>query len=197
LGPIQAIGVDEIAYAKSHKYLTLVYQIDGHGTRLLWIGNQRARLRDLLRYNLKSVRAYLLKEDFQKFWDYNSPTWAGMGKIESSTLQRDLGQFTGAETWYRHPLNRHLLYTAGVQFFVEQAGCYWFLDIVATELFQLQQTELFLMITLAVDDGEADIVADDGDGNVVFHRHIHFTDAPSGEWRFYLTDNVVLLPNEY
>jgi len=37
---------------------------------------QRFRLRDLLRYNLKTVRAYLLKEDFQQFWDYNSPTWA-------------------------------------------------------------------------------------------------------------------------
>jgi transposase len=38
---------------------------------------QRIRLRDLLRYNLKSVRAYLLKEDFQQFWDYTSPAWAG------------------------------------------------------------------------------------------------------------------------
>ena len=35
------------------------------------------RLRDLLRYNLQTVRAYLLKEDFQQFWKYNSPTWAG------------------------------------------------------------------------------------------------------------------------
>lgn len=38
---------------------------------------QRLRLRDLLRYNLKSVRAYLLKELFQQFWQYDSPTWAG------------------------------------------------------------------------------------------------------------------------
>jgi transposase len=37
---------------------------------------QRFRLRELLRYNLKTVRAYLLKEDFQQFWEYNSPTWA-------------------------------------------------------------------------------------------------------------------------
>jgi transposase len=37
---------------------------------------QRFRLRDLLQYNLKTVRAYLLKEDFQQFWDYTSPTWA-------------------------------------------------------------------------------------------------------------------------
>lgn len=175
LGPIQAIGVDEIQYAKGHKYLTLVYQIDAGMTRLLWIGKertmesfgqffdmigqdlatriefvcsdmwrpylrvirercsnalnildrfhivaklnealddvraaearrltqdgfepvlkksrwcllkrktnlsgtQRVRLRDLLRYNLKTVRAYLLKEEFQQLWDYDSPTWAG------------------------------------------------------------------------------------------------------------------------
>jgi transposase len=28
-------------------------------------------------YNLKTVRAYLLKEAFQQLWDYNSPAWAG------------------------------------------------------------------------------------------------------------------------
>jgi transposase len=38
---------------------------------------QLFRLRDLLRYNLKTVRAYLLKEAFQQLWDYRSPTWAG------------------------------------------------------------------------------------------------------------------------
>lgn len=38
---------------------------------------QEVKLKDLLNYNLKSVRAYLLKEDFQGLWDYVSPTWAG------------------------------------------------------------------------------------------------------------------------
>ena len=38
---------------------------------------QRFPLRDLLRYNLKTVRTYLLKEAFQQLWDYNSPAWAG------------------------------------------------------------------------------------------------------------------------
>jgi transposase len=174
LGPIFAIGVDEIQYAKGHKYLTLVYQIDDL-TRLLWVGQertvatfegffamiggelasqiefvcsdmwkpylrvirehcsqalhvldrfhivakmnealddvrasearkmfaaghepllkktrwcllkrkrnltstQRFRLRDLLHYNLTTVRAYLLKEDFHQFWEYASPVWAG------------------------------------------------------------------------------------------------------------------------
>jgi transposase len=38
---------------------------------------QKYRLRDLLRHNLRTVRGYLLKEDFQQLWDYVSPTWAG------------------------------------------------------------------------------------------------------------------------
>lgn len=40
-------------------------------------GKQRRKLRDLMRYSLKSVRAYLLKEGFQIFWKYKCPIWAG------------------------------------------------------------------------------------------------------------------------
>jgi transposase len=40
-GQIDAIGVNEIQYAKGHKYLTLVYQIDLDVTRLLWVGRER------------------------------------------------------------------------------------------------------------------------------------------------------------
>lgn len=38
---------------------------------------QKPRLRELLQLNLRTVRAYLLKEDFQFFWGYTSATWAG------------------------------------------------------------------------------------------------------------------------
>ena len=175
LSGITAIGVDEIAWHKGHKYLTLVYQIDVGKTRLLWIGKERtvktllrffrffgqsnsqalkyvcsdmwrpylkvikkkaggalhildrfhivaklnkaidevragearqmkadgyepllkksrwcllkrkenltesqeAKLSDLLQYNLRTIRAYLIKEDFNGFWEYVSPAWAG------------------------------------------------------------------------------------------------------------------------
>jgi len=175
LSNIEAIGIDEIAWKRGHKYLTLVYQIDAGCRRLLWIGqdrktktllrffwwlgrerslqlrficsdmwkpylrviakkaghaihvldrfhimsgfskaidevraqeartlksegyepvltktrwlllkrpenltdNQEIKLAELLRYNLKSVRSYLLKEEFQFFWSYASPYWAG------------------------------------------------------------------------------------------------------------------------
>lgn len=37
---------------------------------------QTAKLSELLKCNLKAVRAYLLREDFQRFWEYRSPAWA-------------------------------------------------------------------------------------------------------------------------
>ena len=175
LSGVTAIGVDEIAWQRGHRYLTLVYQIDGHCKRLLWIGEKRTvktllrffrwlgrdrshalqfvcsdmwkpylkviakkaakainildrfhimthlskaidevraqevkelqakgyeavltktrwlllkrpenltakqdtKLAELLQYNLRSIRAYLLKEEFQLFWSYISPYWAG------------------------------------------------------------------------------------------------------------------------
>lgn len=39
-------------------------------------GKQRLRLRELLQYNLRTVRAWLLKEEFQQLWEYVSPVWA-------------------------------------------------------------------------------------------------------------------------
>ncbi len=38
---------------------------------------QRTRLRDLVRHNLKAVRAMLLRETFEPFWTYRSVDWAG------------------------------------------------------------------------------------------------------------------------
>ena len=38
---------------------------------------QTVKLAELLQYNLQSVRSHLLREDFQQFWEYTSPGWAG------------------------------------------------------------------------------------------------------------------------
>ena len=171
---VATIGVDEIAWRKGHKYLTLVDQLDAGRRRLLWVGRERKiktlegffdwfgeersgrlgvvcsdmwkaylrvvaeraqaavhvldrfhivqklgkaidevragevkqlraqgeepalkntrwlllrrqenlseeqepKLAELLKLNLRTVRAYLLKEDFQQFWDCRSPTVA-------------------------------------------------------------------------------------------------------------------------
>jgi transposase len=174
LDGIRAIGVDELAWKKGHKYLTLVYQLDHGRRRLLHIARdrtaqsfhsffdmlgdertkaivfvasdmwraflnvvrercsmaihvldrfhvtqllskavdtvrrdevrtlratgrpawltktrwlllkrrenrtheERGRLRSLLGLNLRSIRATLLKEEFQRFWSYSSAAWA-------------------------------------------------------------------------------------------------------------------------
>jgi transposase len=176
LAGIRAIGVDELAWARGHQYVTVVYQIDEGCRRLLWVGQHRtaktllrffrwlgkkraARLRfvcsdmwkpylkviarkaagalhildrfhimvhlnkaidkvragearamkarglepalkhsrwcflkrpenltgpqaiklsELLKLNLKTVKSYLMKEEFQLFWEYVSPWWAGV-----------------------------------------------------------------------------------------------------------------------
>lgn len=38
---IRSIGVDEVAWHRGHEYLTVVYQIDEHCKRLLWVGKDR------------------------------------------------------------------------------------------------------------------------------------------------------------
>ena len=39
--------------------------------------SQAAKLSELLQYNLKSICSHFMKEDFQQFWDYTYPAWAG------------------------------------------------------------------------------------------------------------------------
>ncbi len=172
---VTAIGVDEVLVHRGYKFATVVYQIDEHRRRLLWVGKQRTvktflkffrqfgeenskrlrfvcsdmwqpylkviakkasgaihvldrfhimmhmnkaidevraqevrdlkakgcepilthsrwcllkrqenltakqvvKLKELIKYNLKVVRSYLLKEQFQFFWQYTYPFWAG------------------------------------------------------------------------------------------------------------------------
>lgn len=39
--------------------------------------NQQLKLDEVLKYDLRTVRAYLLKESFDAFWNYQSAYWAG------------------------------------------------------------------------------------------------------------------------
>ena len=38
---------------------------------------QRLKLSELMKYNLRSVKAYVLREDFQQLWEYKRAAWAG------------------------------------------------------------------------------------------------------------------------
>jgi transposase len=54
---------------------------------------QTVRLAELLKYNLRTVRAYLLREEFQRLWEYRSGWWAGKfldewtGRVMRSRLE--------------------------------------------------------------------------------------------------------------
>ena len=57
----------------------------------------------------------------------------GETEMEKNVItQRDLSQFTGDLTRYRHWSNRRLIYTPGVKFLAEQAQAYWLLDAIAS-----------------------------------------------------------------
>ncbi len=42
--------------------------------------------------------------------------------MEKTLTPADLRQFSGSETWYRHGLVRHILYTEGAQYVAEQGA---------------------------------------------------------------------------
>lgn len=77
-------AIDEIRAAESKQLVRDGYEPVLKKSRWCLLKNpqnlterQTVRLSELMKYNLKSVRAYLQKEDFQRFWDYVSPHWAG------------------------------------------------------------------------------------------------------------------------
>ena len=118
-------------------------------------------------------------------------------------LRQSLAQFTGTERWHRHPLSRHVTMTDGALHFAEAAGAWWLMDIFATELLKILRTEGFVSLHCRVKNGEALLVADDGNGHVLWTRVIDHTDCPEGDWDFYMGEggpdgtNVIMLPSEY
>jgi transposase len=77
-------AIDEVRAAEAKKLKEDGYEPVLKGARWCLLkrpknltDKQSVKLRDVLRYNLKAVRAYLLREEFDQLWGYTSPTWAG------------------------------------------------------------------------------------------------------------------------
>jgi hypothetical protein len=118
--------------------------------------------------------------------------------MNAQELKEALRQFTGTDQWYRHMFG--LVYTSGVRYFAENAGggAYWWLDIVATELMQIQKAgQPFMTATIESSGSSATLFATDGNDNRLWTRELEFTDCPEGVWGFYLIDGTFLLPSEY
>lgn len=117
--------------------------------------------------------------------------------ITADELTNKLSHYYGTEGYYSHPLSKNMMYTDGVQAFAELAGAYWLLDIMATEVAPLLNTEDFLSIELIVANSKGKLFVDDGNDAILFTREIEFTDCPTGTWKFFMTDDVLMLPSEY
>ena len=123
-----------------------------------------------------------------------------MSIITKTLNAADLAQFTGNENWYRHAINRAVLFTDGAKFVADQAGAYWLLDEIA--LIQPHDKRIapedFQVWKLTVNaDQTAVLTCEDGNGNVVYTKLIEYTDFPPEGITLYFTNNTILLPREY
>lgn len=112
----------------------------------------------------------------------------------------ELTQFTGTESWYRHPIVRKMLYTDGIRFMMNKAGAYWLVDEIAFQQYHPRvKTEEFqawiLEVNLEASTGA--LRCEDGNGRVLCSKQIPYTDFPLAEIKIYVSDKVILLASEY
>jgi hypothetical protein len=121
--------------------------------------------------------------------------------IKSAKLSEAyLRQFTGSEHWYKHALNRNVLYTDGAKYVAEVGGAYWLLDSIA--LAQLCDrrvaAEEFQVWKLVVrPDSSATLTCEDGNYNVVFTHRLSYSDFPAPEVTLWFSNGVIYLPREH
>ena len=120
--------------------------------------------------------------------------------MNNTLNQADLAQFTSSENWYRHAVNRAVLFTEGAKYIADQAGAYWHLDEIAIiQPHNVRVTaEDFQVWKLAVNADQTGVLTcDDGNDNVVYTKQIEYTDFPPEGITLYFTNNTILLPSEY
>jgi len=76
-------AMDEVRRQEAKELRAKGYYPHLTGTRFCFLkrkenltSGQKGLLAETLKYNLRSVRAYLLKEEFNKLWDYSNVAWA-------------------------------------------------------------------------------------------------------------------------
>jgi uncharacterized protein DUF6876 len=110
-------------------------------------------------------------------------------------------QFTGSEHWYRHALNRKIVFTDGAKHVADHGGAYWLLDEIA--LIQPYDkrvaAEEFQVWTLKTDvlRHTGTLTCEDGNGNKVFEKTLEFCGFPLPEITLWFANNTIFLPSEY
>ena len=119
----------------------------------------------------------------------------------------ELNQFSGSEQFFKHGINRKLIYTEGVQYLAGKAGCYWLIDDVACvllpHLLKKCKDHFYSLQLLVQPDHSAVITVDDGNGKIHFKHKVSWTDFPIiGEAvKFFLCESedhyCLMLTSEY
>lgn len=109
----------------------------------------------------------------------------------------------GTDGFHFNPLYPRFRYSDGVRECAE-AGCYWLLDILGTELAQhiSDRDGVFCIVAVTVSNGKAQIKGElEDDDPEPFIREIEWTDMPEGKWTFYVDSDAphfhCILPSEY
>jgi len=96
----------------------------------------------------------------------------------------------GANFFVRHPLARSFQFSDGVQECAE-AGCYWLLDIAATEIPAVlrRHQEPLGILYARVSESHAKLSLElEDDVPPAWKKSIPWTDLPGGEWVFEIVD---------
>jgi hypothetical protein len=62
--------------------------------------------------------------------DHSSERGSSMTKA-ANLRETKLNQFSGTENWYRHAINRKVLFNDGAKYVADKGGAYWLLDAIA------------------------------------------------------------------
>jgi len=116
-------------------------------------------------------------------------------KYDLNTIMRE---YTGTDGHYRNEYSLNLTYTQAIRDMARQWEAYWLILELATVQSKLPN-ELVLVLRLertARDSGSFILTADDGNGNILSTTNIANSDFPFDSAKFYIENNVILLPSE-
>lgn len=116
-----------------------------------------------------------------------------------SDLIQELANFTGSQTFYRHPLFGKYVYTEGIQYLAENAGAYWLIDFIfSNQIDKKIKDQLFqVWILQRKENDSATLRIENGNKELVKRFKIPFTDFPLQTVTLWLVDDTLLLPSEY
>lgn len=116
--------------------------------------------------------------------------------MESNKLKQELEQFTGTLQYHKLTVF-NLLATDGVAFFVDKAEAFWLIDDIACIKNINLEKESFIVVKAISKNNKARVIYEDGNYNKLHKMDYDYTDLPEGRWKFFIQNNVIMLPSEY